>query len=100
MGIEDIEDDGIPFDGKYDFRVGAGSAKSRHLEEEIRKNLGGIGYFSEWREVVLKDVIEFNPKESIKKGTVTKKIGMDKLAPFQRKIDGFELAEFLRGIKV
>ena len=55
--------------------------------------------FSEWREVVLKDVIEFNPKESIKKGTVTKKIGMDKLAPFQRKIDGFELAEFSGGSK-
>ena len=55
--------------------------------------------FSEWREVVLKDVIEFNPKESIKKGTVTKKIGMDKLAPFQMKIDGFELAEFSGGSK-
>jgi len=55
--------------------------------------------FSEWTEVALKDVIEFNPKESIKKGTVTKKIGMDKLAPFQRKIDGFELAEFKGGSK-
>ena len=55
--------------------------------------------FSEWREVVVRDVIEFNPKESIKKGTVTKKIGMDKLAPFQRKIDGFELAEFSGGSK-
>ena len=55
--------------------------------------------FSEWREVVVRDVIEFNPKESIKKGTVTKKIGMDKLAPFQRKIAGFELAEFKGGSK-
>ncbi|WP_304206949.1 restriction endonuclease subunit S [Peptostreptococcus russellii] len=55
--------------------------------------------FSEWREVALKDVIEFNPKESIKKGTITKKIGMDKLAPFQRKIDGFELEAFKGGSK-
>ena len=55
--------------------------------------------FSEWREVALKDVIEFNPKESIKKGTITKKIGMDKLAPFQRKIDGFELEAFKAGSK-
>lgn len=55
--------------------------------------------FNEWREVVLKDVIDFNPKESIKKGTLTKKIGMDKLAPFQRKIDGFELAAFTGGSK-
>ncbi|HAR1324843.1 TPA: restriction endonuclease subunit S [Enterococcus faecium] len=55
--------------------------------------------FSEWREVALKDVIEFNPKESIKKGTITKKIGMDKLASFQRKIDGFELEAFKGGSK-
>jgi len=55
--------------------------------------------FNEWREVVLKDVIDFNPKESIKKGTLTKKIGMDKLAPFQRRIDGFELAAFTGGSK-
>ncbi|SDY29771.1 restriction endonuclease subunit S [Tindallia californiensis] len=55
--------------------------------------------FNEWREVVLKDVIDFNPKESIKKGTLTKKIGMDKLAPFQRRIDGFELEAFTGGSK-
>lgn len=62
--------------------------------------LGGLDMsFSEWREVALKDVIEFNPKESIKKGTITKKIGMDKLAPFQRKIDGFELEAFKGGSK-
>src|SRR5690554_3507732 len=54
---------------------------------------------SEWREVVLKDIIQFNPKETIKKGTVAKKVGMDKLNPFQRNIVGFEMDEFKSGTK-
>ena len=29
---------------------------------------------NEWKESVLKDVIEFNPKETIKKGTLSKKV--------------------------
>ena len=47
MGIEDIEDDGIPFDEKMESMTAELAelfAKSRHLEDEIRKNLGGIGY--------------------------------------------------------
>ena len=52
-----------------------------------------------WQEVRLEDVIKFNPGESIKKGTICKKIGMDKLLPFQRKIDGFEMEEFKGGTK-
>ncbi|WP_022797262.1 type I restriction-modification system subunit M [Bavariicoccus seileri] len=47
VGIEDIEDDGIPFDEKMENMTAELAelfAKSRHLEEEIRKNLGGIGY--------------------------------------------------------
>ena len=47
VGIEDIEDDGIPFDEKMESMTAELAelfAKSRHLEEEIRKNLGGIGY--------------------------------------------------------
>jgi type I restriction enzyme S subunit len=55
--------------------------------------------FSEWKEVVLKDVIQFNPKETIKKGTVAKKIGMDKLNPFQRNVEGYELEEYKSGSK-
>ncbi|MEX1029983.1 MAG: restriction endonuclease subunit S [Paenibacillaceae bacterium] len=52
-----------------------------------------------WREVQLKEVIQFNPKESIKKGEISKKIGMEKLNTFQRKIEGFELIEFNGGMK-
>jgi len=47
VGIEDIEDDGIPFDEKMENMTADLAelfAKSRHLEDEIRKNLGGIGY--------------------------------------------------------
>ena len=47
VGIEDVEDDGIPFDEKMENMTSELAelfAKSRHLEDEIRKNLGGIGY--------------------------------------------------------
>ncbi|WP_409228470.1 N-6 DNA methylase [Gudongella sp. SC589] len=47
VGIEEVEDDGIPFDEKMvnmTAELAELFAKSRHLEEEIRKNLGGIGY--------------------------------------------------------
>jgi type I restriction enzyme, S subunit len=54
---------------------------------------------NDWKEVQLKDVILFNPRESIKKGTMAKKISMDKLAPYQKKITGFEYAEFKSGTK-
>lgn len=47
VGIEDEEDDGIPFDEKMEnmtSELAVLFAKSRQLEEEIRKNLEGIGY--------------------------------------------------------
>lgn len=47
VGIEDAEEDGIPFDEKMDSMTSELAelfAKSRHLEEEIRKNLEGLGY--------------------------------------------------------
>ena len=54
---------------------------------------------NEWKESVLKDVIEFNPKETIKKGTLSKKVAMDKLDTFTRKISGYEEIEFTSGTK-
>ena len=42
VGIEDVEDDGIPFDEKMENMTAELAelfAKSRHLEDEIRKNL-------------------------------------------------------------
>lgn len=55
--------------------------------------------FSEWREVRLGDVIVFNPRESIAKGKMSKKIAMEKLKPFYKYIDEFEWAEFNGGAK-
>ncbi|KEI16719.1 restriction endonuclease subunit S [Clostridium haemolyticum] len=55
--------------------------------------------FKEWMEVELGEVILFNPRENLKKGSIAKKIGMDKLEPFSRKIQGFEETEFKSGTK-
>lgn len=47
VGIEEVEDDGIPFDEKMEnltSELAVLFAKSRHLEEKIRKNLRGIGF--------------------------------------------------------
>lgn len=45
------------------------------------------------------DAIDINPKESLKKGEIAKKISMDKLQSFCRDIPSFELAEFSGGTK-
>jgi len=47
VGIEEAEDDGIDFEEKMDnltSELAELFAKSRHLEEEIKKNLRGLGY--------------------------------------------------------
>ena len=47
VGIEEVEDDGEPFEEKMDRLTNTLAnqfIKSRELEEEIRKQLGGIGY--------------------------------------------------------
>lgn len=47
VGIEEQKDDGVPFEEKMEnlaSELGELFAKSRFLEDEIRKNLGGIGY--------------------------------------------------------
>ena len=54
---------------------------------------------NDWSKVKLVDIIQFNPKESIKKGEIAKKVAMEKLEPFTRKISGFEEAKFTSGTK-
>lgn len=54
---------------------------------------------SEWRKMKFSDIVEFNPKESLPKGTVSKKIGMDKLQPFCRDIPEYEITEYTGGSK-
>ncbi|MGL4875274.1 MAG: restriction endonuclease subunit S [Clostridium sp.] len=55
--------------------------------------------FNEWKSYKLKDILLFNPKETIKKKAIVKKIAMDKLEPFTRKISGYEEVEFTSGTK-
>ncbi len=54
---------------------------------------------SEWRKMKFSDIVEFNPKESLPKGMVSKKIGMDKLQPFCRDITEYEITEYTGGSK-
>ncbi|MGC6178316.1 restriction endonuclease subunit S [Lacrimispora sp. 38-1] len=54
---------------------------------------------SEWSNVILKNIAEFNPRESIKKGEIAIKIGMDKLQPFCRDIPEIEHKVFSGGTK-
>lgn len=45
------------------------------------------------------EYIDINPKETLAKGTLAKKISMDKLQPFCRDISEYELTEFTGGSK-
>ena len=48
---------------------------------------------------ILKDFLEFNPKESIKKGNIAKKIAMEQLNPFCRDIYNYEITPYTGGCK-
>ncbi|MDE6501871.1 MAG: restriction endonuclease subunit S [Ruminococcus sp.] len=52
-----------------------------------------------FKTIKLGDIVLFNPKESIKKGILTKKVSMDMLKPFCRDIQNFEIVEFTGGTK-
>ena len=54
---------------------------------------------SNWAYRKLSDIAIVNPKESIKKGQIAKKVAMDKLQPFTRDIPGYELEMFSGGSK-
>ena len=54
---------------------------------------------SEWTIKKLADIAEFNPRESLRKGELAKKIAMDKLQPFCRDIPGYEMEPFTGGTK-
>lgn len=54
---------------------------------------------STWIRRRLEEIINFNPRESIAKGTLLKRIAMEKLEIFTRDINGYELSEFKGGTK-
>lgn len=47
----------------------------------------------------LEKAIEFNPKEIVKKDTILKKIGMERLTPFYKFIQGYEYEKYFGGSK-
>lgn len=54
---------------------------------------------SEWMMKKFYEIVDFNPKESIKKGTIAKKISMDQLLPFCRDVKGYIKENFSGGTK-
>ena len=52
-----------------------------------------------WTIKTLSDIADFNPRESLSKGILAKKIAMDKLQPFCRDVLSFELEKFSGGTK-
>lgn len=54
---------------------------------------------SEWYWIKAKDFMEFNPKESVKKGTLVKNVPMDKIEPNTKEISNFDETEFKGGVK-
>lgn len=55
--------------------------------------------FEEWKEVEIQEIITFNPKESLKKGTKAKKVTMQNLEPFTRKIQSYANEKVTGGSK-
>lgn len=53
----------------------------------------------EFKEQQLKNILEINPRMTLKKGTVTKKIAMEHLAEYVKRVKGYELSEFKSGSK-
>ena len=47
----------------------------------------------------LADAVEFNPTERLPKGTIAKKVSMDKLSPFTRNIQSWEVIPYGGGTK-
>src|SRR5690625_5474654 len=54
---------------------------------------------SEWKEYKLKDFARINPTERIPKGTIAKKIPMEFVQPFTKRIHNYLLEEYKGGVK-
>ena len=54
---------------------------------------------SEWTKKMLSDIADFNPRETIKKGEIAKKISMDVLRPFYRDVPYYTEECFSGGTK-
>jgi len=52
-----------------------------------------------WKKVRLGKVVEINPSETLKKGTLAKKVPMEALQPFNKKIHFFNFERYKGGVK-
>jgi len=52
-----------------------------------------------WRELALKDVAIINPAETLSKGNVAKKVAMEVLQPFSKRIPSFSMEPYNGGMK-
>ena len=57
------------------------------------------GTVRDWEWVKAKDFMLFNPRESVKKGTVVKNVPMDKIEPKTKEIPSYEITEYKGGVK-
>jgi type I restriction enzyme S subunit len=53
----------------------------------------------EWKEIALQNIALINPTERLPKGTEAKKVAMESLLPFTKKISGYSLEEYKGGAK-
>ena len=53
----------------------------------------------EWQWIKCEDFMLFNPTEKLAKGTVGKKVSMDKITPHTKEISSYDVEEFKGGTK-
>lgn len=68
-------------------------------KRKLKNDWGLLGLKSKWMKKKLSDIAEFNPKETIKKGLMAKKISMNALQPFCRDIPYYTEEMFSGGTK-
>ena len=54
---------------------------------------------TEWQWIKCEDFMIFNPTEKLPKGTIGKKVSMDKITPHTKEITSFDIEEFKGGTK-
>lgn len=70
-----------------------------NLKMRSGRNWGQLAMKSKWRIKRISDIADINPRESISKGTIAKKVPMDSLMPFTRDVSSYHLEEFSGGMK-
>jgi type I restriction enzyme S subunit len=54
---------------------------------------------TEWQEITLQEIAHVNPAESISNGTKAKKVPMELLEPFTKRVAGYQIEEYKGGVK-